>query len=136
MTEHLYPKFLADAGEYAEAESFWRGRWGEVVRRAGEEALWHSPWLNTTFANGTPFRDGNPIFSAVCPSRRLGVRLIQLEPSEEPGELSYWTDTFAKGEPEEVAELVISCALTPETLSDVMDLMNRWVTRGEVSVVE
>lgn len=136
MAEHLFPKFLTDAREYERAEALWQRQWEEVVRRAGEQELWESPWLRATLADGTACRDGNPIFSAVCPSRRLGVRLIQLEPSGEPRELYYWTATFAKGEPEEVTELVISCVLTRETLLDAVGLMDQWVTRGEVQVLQ
>jgi hypothetical protein len=103
-----------------------------VIERTGEKALWQVPWLNTTFADGTPCRDGNPIFSAVCPARRLGVRVIQREPAGNPRELNYWIDTFAQGEPEAIRELVISCVLTEETVVDALDLMNQWITAEEV----
>src|SRR5438105_15742731 len=120
MVKPLFPNFLNDPNEYHQAETLWRERWDELVRRVGQERQWVTPWLTTTFANGTPFADGNPIFSAVAPDRRLGVRVIQVEPSEEPRELSYWTDTFAEGEPEAIKELVIACTLTPQTLGDCL----------------
>jgi len=103
-----------------------------LVRRVGQERQWVTPWLTTTFANGTPFADGNPIFSAVAPDRWLGVRVIQVEPSEEPQEPSFWTDTFAEGEPEAIKELVITCALTSQALGESMALMERWITKEEV----
>src|ERR1700722_8370563 len=99
MVQSLFPNFLNDLDEYHQVEALWRERWDELVRGVGQERQWVTPWLTTTFANGTPFADGNPIFSAVAPNRRLGVRVIQVEPSEEPRELSFWTDTFAEGEP-------------------------------------
>jgi hypothetical protein len=134
MTVFLYPNFLTDQNEYEQAESRWRHLWDELVRRVGQQHLWKSPWLNTRCADGTPFRDGNPIFSAVCPLNHLGVRVLQQEPEGNPKDLSFWTDVFAKGEPEEVRELVISCALTPETLNYAADLMRQWLTRQEVSL--
>jgi hypothetical protein len=132
MGKYLFPNFLNDQQEYERAEALWRDRWNELVRRLGQEWLWNSPWLNTTFADGTPCRDGNPIFSAVCPQRRLGVHVIQLEPSENPKEFYVWTDTFAEGSPEAVKELVISCALTCATLDEAAELMRQWITEEKI----
>jgi hypothetical protein len=136
MVQSLFPNFLTDPDEYHRAVTLWRERWDELVRRVGQERQWVTPWLTTTFANGTPFADGNPIFSAVTPDRRLGVRVIQVEISEEPRELSFWTDTFAEGEPEAIKELVITCALTPQTLGDCLALMKRWITKEDVGSPE
>jgi hypothetical protein len=133
MVQSLFPNFLNDPNEYRQAETLWRERWDELVRRVGQERQWVTPWLTTTFANGTPFADGNPIFSAIAPNRRLGVRVIQVEPSEEPRELSFWTDTFAEGQPEAIKELVITCDLTPQTLDDCLAMMERWITKEEVN---
>ena len=135
MVKYIFPNFLNDPEEYVQAEALWQTRWQELIRSVGQEGLWKSPWINTTFANGTPCRDGNPIFSAVCHSRRLGLRVIQQEASGNPRELDFWTDTFAEGEPEAVNELVISCVLTDETLGDAFDLLHQWVAEGEVRVL-
>jgi hypothetical protein len=132
MAKPLFPNFLNDPNEYRQAEALWRERWDELVRRVGQGQKWRTPWLTTTFADGTPFADGNPIFSAVAPDRRLGIRVIQVDPSEEPSELSVWTDTFAEGQPEAIKELVIACALTPQTLGHSLSLMERWITKEEV----
>jgi len=132
MVQPLLADFLNDRRQYGEAERLWRARWEELLRRVGQEAEWVSPWLKTTFADGTPFADGNPIFSAVAPQRRLGVRVIQLEPSEDPPELSFWIDTFAEGEPESIKELVIACVLTPPRLDECLGLMERWITGEEI----
>lgn len=132
MVDYLYPSFLSNPYEYEQAEALWRDRWEELLRWAGQrEERWKTPWLNTDLANGVPCRDGNPIFSAICPSRRLGLRVIQLEPSGEPRELYFWIDMFGEGE-ETIKELVISCALTEETLYDALNLMSQWLTRQEV----
>jgi hypothetical protein len=136
MVKALFPNFLNDLEEYRQAERLWCERWDELVRRVGQEGQWVTPWLRTTFASGAPFADGNPIFSAVAPDRRLGVRVIQIEPSEEPRQLSAWTDTFAGGEAEAVKELVIACALTRQTLEDSLAIMGRWITKEEVGPPE
>jgi len=132
MVAFLFPNFLNDAHEYQQAESLWQTQWEELVRHVGQEWLWETPWLKTDFANGTPCRDGNPIFSAISRSKGLGVRIIQVEPGDKQRELYVWTNVFAKGDPEEIKELVISCSLTQETLLDAVDLMKRWLTDEEV----
>ena len=81
--------------------------------------------MNAAFADGTPFPDGNPIFSAVCPSRRLGVRVIQIGLDAESG-LETWTDTFGE---DEVRELVITCPLTEQNLDEAIQLMRTWITQ-------
>jgi hypothetical protein len=131
MVEYLCPNFLNDAREYGQAEALWQARWEGLVRKTGQEGLWRTPWINTTFANGEPCRDGNPIFSAVSPARRLGIGVIQFEPAGNPTELYFWTDTFAQGGQEAIKELVISCVPTAETQDDALDLMCRWGTEEE-----
>src|SRR5260370_40651992 len=97
MVQSLFPNFLNDPNEYHQVETLWRERWHDLVRRVGQGQTWVTPWLTTTFADGTPFADGNTIFSAVSPDRRLGVLVIQVAPSEDSRELSVWPDTFAEG---------------------------------------
>jgi len=61
--------------------------------------------------------DGNPIFTTVCPGRRLGVRVIQYSP-ESPHEvdLDWWVDSFGdEKSPDSIRELVISCVLSAQT---------------------
>ena len=71
MVQHLFPHFLGDPVEYAKAEAYWRDLWEEVARFAGQQWEWRQPWLRTTYADGTPFRDGDPIFSAWSQSTPL-----------------------------------------------------------------
>jgi hypothetical protein len=129
---YLFPNFLTDYQEYQKAEGLWRERWDELIRRLCESELWASPWIATTFGDGTPMFDGNPMFSAVSTERRQGVRVIQLEPAGNPKEISLWVDKFAKGEPQEITELVIASVLSNETLLYAIDAMEQWITRKEV----
>jgi hypothetical protein len=128
----LYPNFLSDHGEYRQAEALWSEEWAKLLQVTQDEARWETPWVASTFANGTPRRDGSPIFSAVCPSRKLGIRVIQNEPSDDQGELHFWTNIWADGEPEAIKELVISCVLSTETLHASLDIMASWIALEEV----
>jgi hypothetical protein len=130
MTHFLFPHFLSDPQQYREAEGFWLKHWEELVGDVGQADRWKSPHYTTTFVDGTPCRDGDPIFSAVDPTRRLGVRVIQFEPTGDSGEIVSWQDTFAEGEPEEIRDLVISCSLTDETFAQACDLIRQWITES------
>ena len=125
MSKLLCTDFLNNPAEYAQAESIWRDRWTELLHELGQQDVWECPWLNTTFANGTPFRDGNPIFSAICPSRQLAGRIIQIG-SDADAELQTWKGTFGQ---DRVQELVIACPLTEQILDNAIQLMRRWITQ-------
>ena len=136
MAQHLFPNFLHDPAEYAQAERYWQDLFTRVTREAGVEGEWQSPWLVTRFADGTPFADGNPIFSAWSPVRRVGVRVIQYEGAAaelDGAEFESWLDTFDP-EGENVRELVISCALSADAEREAIRLLRPWVANGACSV--
>jgi hypothetical protein len=132
MVTTLFPSFLQDVRAYEEAEEFWKDRWNQLIQGALGAPAWKTPWLNTTLANGSTCRDGNPIFSAACADRRLGVKIVQLDPSENPAELAFWTDTFGAGTQDEIKVLVIACVLCQRTVEQAVELMRDWVTYGEI----
>ena len=129
---YLFRNFLDDPQEYGEAEKLWRVKWQDLTRRLGQEERWVTPWIDTKFADGTSQRDGNPIFSAIDPSRHLAVRVIQMKQSSE-ADLSFWIDAFAAGQKEAVDELVIACVLSDETLLQAVDLMAQWAAEKRLS---
>lgn len=128
----LYANFLNDAEEYARTEDFWKRRWEQLLGELGQRAAWQSPWFNTTFVNGTPVGDGNPIFSAVCPSRRLGLQVIQLDPSDNDLEFRAWADTFG-ADTDAIRKLVVACTLTERSAEQAIDAMKRWITEERVA---
>jgi hypothetical protein len=130
MIRHFFESFLNDEEEYERAEGYWLDLWDRILEE-GQTDQWQAPWLATSFADGTPSRDGNPIFSAVSPARKLGVRVIQHAPTQDQGELEYWIDTF-EGEEGPIRELVLSCALSDEVVRRAAELIRSWVARGEV----
>jgi|SRR5271169_840025 hypothetical protein len=127
----LFKNFLKDPQEYDSAEEFWSNNWNDLIKHLGQERIWRSPWVNARFADGSRIRDANPIFSAVCPSHRRGVRIVQAESSAHPSE-TLRIDTFAKGESEEIRVLTVVCVLSDNTIRDVLDALARWITTGEV----
>jgi hypothetical protein len=134
MVQHLFPRFLEDPAEYDQAEAYWRRLWDELARFAGQQREWRHPWLQTAYADGTPFRDGDPIFSAWCPSRKRGVRVIQNEPQEQELELDFWSDIVGDEWSGEVQTLVISCALSKQAADLAQNLILSWMLHGRASV--
>ena len=127
MVQFMLADFLNDPAKYAQAEAIWRERWDTVLRELGQQDQWQTPWINTVGNDGTPFRDGNPIFSAVCSARHLGVRVIQVEPVGDSHEFTSWIDTFAEGDPDAIKELVIHCVLSDATLREAETLIKGWI---------
>src|SRR5438093_10653472 len=128
MVQHLYERFLADAAEYESAQARSSDLWDRLIATEKPEAEWKVPWFLPEFINRMPMRDGNPIFSAVSPTLRRGLRILQHEPTNDQLELDYWLDTFDSDQP--ISELVICCALSDQAEQRVADLIRSWVTRG------
>src|SRR5262245_6873146 len=121
MATELFPCFLSDARRYEQAERWWGDLWRDILAQTRQEAVWHSPWLHSD-------RDGNPIFSAINPARRLGVQVIQEAPeSPDEGDLDYWVDWFGEErEADSVQKLVICCVLTDRTAPLIADVLREW----------
>ncbi len=135
MVQHLFPHFLVNSDEYVQAEDFWRHLWDKLARVSGQKQDWQHPWLKTAYVDGTPFRDGDPIFSAWSPSRKLGIRVIQNEPLQEEPELNVWFDMIGdEWTHGEVRTLVISCALSDQVANLAEGFILSWMRDGAVSV--
>ena len=131
MTSDLYPAFLSDESQYHKASAYWAAVWERIDLPEKRALGWRTPWLNASFADGSPVRDGNPIFSAWSARERKAIRVIQHEPVTEAQEidLRYWIDTFGggAGEPGAIRELVIVCALTEAASRKAEALMGAWI---------
>src|SRR5437762_3170095 len=68
MAKYLFPDFLRDLQPYEQAEFVWKRSWQDLIQHTGQLDLWKTPWFRTTFADGTPSRDGNPIVAAISPT--------------------------------------------------------------------
>ena len=136
MVTHRFLTFLEDRSEYTRATDYWVELWERVdpLRRLLDG--WKSPWLSTSFGDGSLDMDGNPIFSAFSPSLRKGVRIIQYPPTSNRIEFDFWQDTFGgpRTDPEAIRELVIACALSDEAADLALAAMRDWVDGKPVSV--
>jgi hypothetical protein len=130
-TTLLHANFLSDPTEYSLSERYWQDLFRAIAREEGVSDDWHDPWLNTTFADGTSFADGNPIFSASSPKRGLGVRIIQLDPANVGEDLGFnsWLDDFGNGD-DTIRELVICCVLSDENALQASRYIRQWVRDG------
>ena len=129
MVNHLYSNFLHNADEYALSEKYWIDLWQQVEPESQERFQWQQPWFPPLPPS---LGEGNPIFSAVSPILRRGIRVIQYEPTELGLEIQAWPDFFGGSfnEPESIEELVISCALSDLASRVAQSLLKPWV-KGE-----
>lgn len=131
MAEILFASFLEDEETYDEAAVYWQKQFEMLLEDFEYE---YELYLNTVMADGTPLRDGNPIFNAYLPVIHRAVRIIQEEP-EEPAEYSRWIHETEDAEGEPFEELVVSLVLTEETLELALEDIRLWVM-GEAILEE
>jgi hypothetical protein len=124
MVEHLYPNFLHDQSVYADVEQFWINLWERIDATVRDG--WQTPWFEPLPPS---ISEGNPIFSAVSPSLKRGIRVLQSEPTEKGLEFMAYPDTFGGSifDPSTIHELVISCALSDEADRIARSLIVRWI---------
>src|SRR5690349_7245784 len=132
MITHLYSNFLRDDREYWLSEDHWLRLWEQLDPRVRDEFAWRQRWFEPL---PRALGEGNPIFSAVSPVLRRGIRVIQHEPTESGVEIQAWPDTFGGGidDPDSISELVIACALSDEASRIAFSLMESWVSGGDLS---
>ena len=130
MTHWLFPSFLHDTRAYAEAQHHWETLWAKLLKSNAAGGTWQSPWMPN------PLADGNPIFTAVCPSLHRGVRIIQEAPgAPDDTDLDWWLDDFGDtNEPETIHELVIACCPSQENAPQIETLLSQWVASGKLDL--
>ena len=133
MVTNLYEKFLEDTEHYEQSERYWERLWTEVVSEAGGWYTWLTPWMGT----GAPhIKDGNPIFSAISPDLRRGVRIIQLEPYEPGLDFQVWFENTEDDplDPENIQELVIACVLSDLAAAYARNVLESWVDGSPILI--
>jgi len=118
MDALLFPNFLTDANEYQQAENLLVDLWKDVESvSVCQEDTWVYPWLNTIAVDGTPLRDGDPIFSAWCPAQKRAIRVV-LHESWDGGKagISYASMTRFGPGCEDIQVLEVFMAPTQETI--------------------
>jgi hypothetical protein len=110
--KHLFKNFLSDRRVYHLNELYYRNLFGKLLNKD------IPPFYTTTFQNGVPFYDANPIFSGVHEGRI--VRIIQKEASAKP-RFRVWTDHF-----DQMEELVFSIELTDKAVPEIYRIVHQW----------
>lgn len=126
MVTNLYERFLEDTEHYEQSERYWARLWTEVVSEAGGWHTWLTPWVST----GAPhIKDGNPIFSAISPDLRRGVRIIQLEPHEPGLDFQIWFENTEDDplHPANIQEMVIACVLSDLAAAHARNVLEPWM---------
>lgn len=119
----LLPDFLQNPNDYVEAETVWQTLWISLP----QQNAWRTPWLNTVFADGTPFMDGDPIFSAISNSGQRAVKIIQQAPDYGASHFEHWLETKPDMPDWPQQVLVISCVLSSEHLEQSKNLLAAWM---------
>lgn len=117
--ECLAPNFLNDPSQYELSEIVWKLCWKVAIESTDRFAQWKTPWLKTCSDDGSPFRDGNPIFSAFSRDRQIGIRIIQ----DETEELSWRNDVLQ----DDIKTLTINCSLSEQNVERAFKLIRWWI---------
>ena len=121
----LFKNFLADKRVYRLNQAFWKR---QIQKALGKDHLALTPWVKDSFANGRPFFDGNPIFSArISPHKAL--RIVQEGPESKTVEFGYWTEKTHLEKDQEVEEMVISLELSRESQQLAMEVLQEWIRK-------
>jgi hypothetical protein len=132
MIDQLYSDFLIEPRQYSLSESYWGDLWRKISDQDRSRYGWQQPWFQPL---PPKLGQGNPIFSAVSPLLRRGIRVIQHEPTSGSVEIQAWTDSFRGPvtDPESIKELVIACALSDLSAGIAMEMMRPWVANRPLS---
>ncbi|MEH1912309.1 MAG: hypothetical protein V7L05_19450 [Nostoc sp.] len=85
--------------------------------------------MNVHFVDGTPFLDGNPIYSLISPDSKKGICINQDQATTEKVSIAAYMDKFGSIDDEEnfIEELVIVCELSEESVQLASELIEVWV---------
>ncbi len=132
MLQHLFPNFLHDENVYRQAERHWVDLWRRLKSESPEDMGWEQPWFQPL---PPEVSEGNPIFSAVSYKLKLGIRILQYQPTQNGLEFFAYPDTFGGTmfDPEAIHELVISCALSDRAEFLASTMMKTWMAGEPLS---
>ena len=128
-TEYLFPNFLESPEEYNAARAYWRALCGHLLSSYDQSDVWE-PRTEQPSADGTPERDGNPIYSLVNHNQLKSIVIIQQDPKiHRKWEIVAWVDKFGDefSEPRPIDELVFACNLTHKAVNTFQRLFEAWI---------
>ena len=129
MSAFLFENFLENPKEYDALRLFWVNELNSLVPR-GEQ---YERYAAEEFQNGVPFRDGNPIFSAINWRANKAVRIVQESPQDFGEYYSTFENAIRLRRPNFpigrilVKEKVIVLTLTDSTLRRCLIEVQRWL---------
>nr|MCU0391049.1 hypothetical protein [Thermoflexibacter sp.] len=124
---HLFKDFLKNKEIYLENTIYWQTIIDKILLPHQIET---EIWLETSFANGEPFLDGNPIFHFIVKKQKKAVRIIQEEIENNKVAITAWINNTEFDEIE-INELVISLQLSEESKKIALDLIKTWIVNDE-----
>ncbi len=135
MSRLLFENFLNNSSEYERAVAFWDELVRGGLKKQFDSEEWKS-WLNTSFENGSPDRDGNPIVSYISNSRHKAIKIVQLPPCDLVT-IDASIRLFAPNDPEEIPYLEIIAVLTEKTAAIAKGIIEIWLASDEpITVVD
>jgi hypothetical protein len=111
--------------------SYWKEKLDTLLKQNNK--FFKTPykeWLSTSFADGTPFLDGNPIFHGLFEKENKGIRIIQEEPECDDTEISAWIQESEIPGGRHIQELVIALELSEASQAIATRLMKSWIPEG------
>ncbi len=125
MEKYLFHNFLENNTVYQICQKYWITKMEYFFSRNHLQE--YKPYLNTRFANGVDFANGNPIVNYYVATLNKAIRIIQEEPCDDDVLITAWIDKFEIQENTFIPELVVSLQLTPETEQILYDLISKWL---------
>lgn len=131
LRDFCHTEFARGADYYTVAQRYWEVIFARAVDVAALCGASHADWKMHVDYN--PARDGNPIFTARCRVRNLGVRIIQETPREFEPNFDWWIDLSGDlGDPRFLRELSIVIAPGRYTTHKAISLLTTWIRYGEI----
>lgn len=128
MAKYLYPNFLENKKAYNLAQGSWNRLLKSILREYDYTSF---PYINQ-MQNGKKEYDGNPIFSAYIPEIQRAIRIIQVAPDEEGGDISAWIDDIelrGKIDVGKIEELVLDLKFSQKSKAFAKEAIHKWITQ-------
>ncbi len=130
MGKHLFADFMTNKLVYQVCKNYWEIKIEDLLQKHNLSNC--KPYLNTKFANGQDFYDGNPIVNFYAEEINRAFRIIQEEPESENEVITAWINKTEINN-KQIEELVITLAFTPTTENIAFDLISKWLIKKYAS---
>ncbi|GLO58908.1 hypothetical protein GIB19_27900 [Pseudomonas sp. ITEM 17296] len=117
----MYDDFLSNIETYTKLEELFKSAFAAHTKTTSSTSHYITPFYNTTFKNGQPFRNANPIFSALNLKSKKLIRIIIEENEHNISVVEKKTDHGT--------ETIIFGGTT--NLSEILIKMQEWITLSE-----